>query len=624
MDVSSGSVGHLGHSHGGNPSNISMNLNSSGVGMNGPNEGDANAALAELDQGLRCGRLGEQSEAIVKFPRLFAKYPFPILINSALLKLADIFRQSSNFIKLCVLRVVQQSERHLDKITNVDEFVKRVSTVLHSNDPVARALTLRMLGSMASIIPERKAAHYSVQNAIEQPQDANTEFQAAVYAAGRFSQKSEIFTIGICPKILHMVRNHSTPLNVKLELLTVFQHMKKIDSSTASLVRQTLINMIPLYPAKEFVIVALQTLTLLSTHTLTDVPSQVELLLKHLVTDVRSIVKQCALKNLRILAGEDKGYLWSGDNIRDLISFSEYCCKSDETIILCKSLSILCLLVIHTNSVEHYEIYDSNSPILQLCRNCCYRKSFSVVAKGCHLITLITIKLSERFYQLKDHDIVSQAVSSIEALFFLMSANDQNMDLGSIKENMQSAISLCEGQPEASDQLIRIIGSCIKDWNDTHRDQTTMLLLIETLASLGHIKIGVLEELLPDICSIIKSSMVSNTNQDSVKHNTDVIVMLCVLVFQIMKTATWSNEARNTISGAIQVLDQWSVYKIGRSATRYGHHCLAFEIFSEISSNVGSEANYYWLLGMSEVSKGEHVISGSLKLIIIGYLVCQK
>ena len=72
--------------------------------------------MAELDQGLRCGRLGEQSEAIVKFPRLFAKYPFPILINSALLKLADIFRQSSNFIKLCVLRVVQQSERHLDKI----------------------------------------------------------------------------------------------------------------------------------------------------------------------------------------------------------------------------------------------------------------------------------------------------------------------------------------------------------------------------------------------------------------------------------------------------------------------------------------------------------------------------
>ncbi len=117
----------------------------------GAGEGDANSALAELDQGLRSGRLGDQGEAIVRFPRLFAKYPFPILINSALLKLADVFRQGPNFIKLCVLRVIQQSERHLDKITNVDEFVKRIFTVLHSNDPVARALTLRWISASVGL-----------------------------------------------------------------------------------------------------------------------------------------------------------------------------------------------------------------------------------------------------------------------------------------------------------------------------------------------------------------------------------------------------------------------------------------------------------------------------------------
>ena len=131
-----------------------------GVGNSLDGGGDANAALAELDQNLRCGRLGEQAEAIVRFPRLFSKYPFPILINSALLKLADVFRQGSNFLKLCVLRVVHQSEIHLDKITNVDEFIKRVFAVMHSNDPVARALTLRTLGAVAVIIPERKQAHH--------------------------------------------------------------------------------------------------------------------------------------------------------------------------------------------------------------------------------------------------------------------------------------------------------------------------------------------------------------------------------------------------------------------------------------------------------------------------------
>ena len=43
-------------------------------------------------EGLRSQKVGEQCEAIVRFPRLFEKYPFPILINSAFLKLADVFR----------------------------------------------------------------------------------------------------------------------------------------------------------------------------------------------------------------------------------------------------------------------------------------------------------------------------------------------------------------------------------------------------------------------------------------------------------------------------------------------------------------------------------------------------
>lgn len=42
-----------------------------------------------------------------------------------------------------MLKVTQQSEKHLEKIINVDEFVKRVFSVIHSNDPVARAITLR-------------------------------------------------------------------------------------------------------------------------------------------------------------------------------------------------------------------------------------------------------------------------------------------------------------------------------------------------------------------------------------------------------------------------------------------------------------------------------------------------
>ena len=49
----------------------------------------------------------------------------------------------NNFLRLCILKVTQQSEKHLDKVLNVDEFLKRIYSVIHSNDPVARAITVR-------------------------------------------------------------------------------------------------------------------------------------------------------------------------------------------------------------------------------------------------------------------------------------------------------------------------------------------------------------------------------------------------------------------------------------------------------------------------------------------------
>nr|XP_014347762.1 PREDICTED: integrator complex subunit 7 [Latimeria chalumnae] len=187
----------------------------------GEQELDANSALMELDKGLRSGKLGEQCEAVVRFPRLFQRYPFPILINSAFLKLADVFRVGNNFLRLCVLKVTQQSEKHLEKILNVDEFVKRIFSVIHSNDPIARAITLRMLGSLASIIPERKNAHHSIRQSLDSHN--NFEVEAAIFAAANFSAQSKDFAAGICNKVSEMIRgkgNHDIAVELYQSMLT--------------------------------------------------------------------------------------------------------------------------------------------------------------------------------------------------------------------------------------------------------------------------------------------------------------------------------------------------------------------------------------------------------------------
>lgn len=92
-------------------------------------------------------------------------------------------------MRLCVLRVCQQSEKHLDKISNVDEFVRRVFSVTYSNDPIARALTLRTLGAVAGIIPERQQVHHSIRRSLDSHD--NVEVEAAVYAAIQFAAQSK-------------------------------------------------------------------------------------------------------------------------------------------------------------------------------------------------------------------------------------------------------------------------------------------------------------------------------------------------------------------------------------------------------------------------------------------------
>lgn len=58
----------------------------------------------------------------------------------------------NNFLRVWVLRVCQQSEKHLDKILNVDEFVRRIFSVIHSNDPVSKDINVLKCGSCANTV----------------------------------------------------------------------------------------------------------------------------------------------------------------------------------------------------------------------------------------------------------------------------------------------------------------------------------------------------------------------------------------------------------------------------------------------------------------------------------------
>ncbi|KAG0040548.1 Integrator complex subunit 7 [Podila clonocystis] len=161
--------------------------------------------LMEIETKYRTHRSADQLHAIALFPKLFDDFPVPVIINAAILKLADYYRNSNNIQRHAVLQVVKKSEPHLKKLLNVEETIKRISPTLHSNDPLARALTLSVIHSLDS--------------------SEAMEVNAAVYAADRICAQSQKFCAIISGKLAFMVRDSKTPLPLRRRLIKIFGHM---------------------------------------------------------------------------------------------------------------------------------------------------------------------------------------------------------------------------------------------------------------------------------------------------------------------------------------------------------------------------------------------------------------
>lgn len=298
------------------------------------NEHDSNAVLMELDKGLRSTKQGIQCEAVVRFPRLFEKYPFPILINSSFIKLADYFVSGSNLLRFWVLRVCQQSENHLDKILNIDSFVRCIFVVMHSNDPVARALLLRTLGAVSRVIPEKQQVHHAIRRALDSHD--TVEVEAAIYASSCFAAQSSSFAISMCAKISDMIESLQVPVPMKLLLIPVLRHMHH-EATTASLVSRLCMDLLPKYPAQSFVVAIIDTLTQLSSRTLVGVPGQLDVLLDFM-QDLRTPVRIQVLRSFNELAGRQSVHAWPKPAIKALIDRFELCTNSKEQFLF---LSIL-------------------------------------------------------------------------------------------------------------------------------------------------------------------------------------------------------------------------------------------------------------------------------------------
>ncbi|XP_063774317.1 integrator complex subunit 7 isoform X2 [Pseudophryne corroboree] len=520
----------------------------------GEQELDANSALMELDKGLRSGKLGEQCEAVVRFPRLFKKYPFPILINSAFLKLADVFRVGNNFLRLCVLKVTQQSEKHLEKILNVDEFVKRIFSVIHSNDPVARAITLRTLGSMASIIPDRKNAHHSIRQCLDSHD--NVEVEAAIFAAARFSAQSKDFATGICNKIGEMIQGLATPIDLKLKLIPILQHMHH-DAILASNSRQLLQQLVTSYPSTKMLIVTLHTFTLLAASSLVDIPKQA--------------LCECALQtpydSLKL------GMISVLSTLSGSICIKQYFHAIPGT----------------KSGTARY------TDLVKLAQECSYHSNRGIAAHGVTVLTNIVSSCQDI-----DHlSLEKDAVFGLESLLVLCSQDSSAGAQQTLKTALSCMVKLAKCRPYLSQSVVESLLTQLHSAQDSAR-----VYLCHCLASVA-MQLPVLGDgMLGDLVELYKVIGRSATDKQQ-----ELLVALATVIFVASQKAL-SPEVKTVIKQQLEnVSNGWTVYRIARQASRMGNHDMARELYQSLLTHVASEHFYFWLNSLKEFSLAEQCLT---------------
>lgn len=585
---------------------------------------DANSALIELDKGLRSIRAGEQCEAIVRFPRLIEKYPFPILINSSFLKLADVFRLGSNFLRFWVLQVCQQTEKHIDKILNIDEFVRRIYSVIHSNDPVARGLTLRTLGSVARIIPERGQVHHSIRTSLDSHN--SVEVESAIYAAAQFAAQSKSFAVSMCSKISNMIQGISTDVVMKLELIPILKHMHH-DTTTATMVRTLCTDLLEKYPAQDFVLVTLKTLNQLALSILVDVPKQIELLLKYLSEDKRPLVCKCAISGLHQIAKEG-AHFWSEQTINTLVSICES--FNVDNNLKADAINIFVPLIKSPAICQFH--YSTVSPLMKMCIAESSSLHQSVAGNAVKVLTNIacygfeedilsesdvdTLKVCIQSYLLsvlstghiQDNNL--ECLSIEERLFIKNTLKSDNIDEVAdvdstpvnyekasyyLRDGLRSSVLLCKANKNLIPDFVSLV---VKPLQQDGSELNP--LICEAIAAFGGILPGTLQQFLP-----IFIKRLSDLNKKRDQESVSTTILLCTVIFQAIAGYEEHEDVKQVIKDTIKNTDLWSNYKIGRAAVRYGHFSISSTIFGSLNNRVGSEQMHFWLAALETISTAE-------------------
>eukprot|EP00731_Ephydatia_muelleri_P027688 Em0019g561a len=478
-----------------------------------------------------------------------------------------------------LLKVIQLCEKHLNNITNCDEFVRRIYSVIHSNDPVARAVTLRVFGSSSAIMGERRNVHHSIHRSLES--NDRVEVEAAIFATSQLCPHSKLFASGVCEKIAIMVQGLSTPMEMKLKLIPILQQMHH-DIGMVSQVRDLCLKLLVAYPSLSFVTVVLHTLTKLSVTTLVDVSAQVHLLLAYLQGDVRHKVRMASLQNL-LYTARHAPHSWSKGSLQTLVEVADRLSNEKEKeSVLSVLFSLSASTAVH-NLAVHRDTFLAH----------CYSLNLNVVTFALGVMSNCAMATAGS----ADH------AHELEALGRLL---------------LESLVTI---QLRGARPLSVLLSSLVKVARHTDiatMAQNTIVSLLPTFPC-SHVILACRA-----LSAMVKnggdpqvtSKLVRYLQECSLETRQDIMLPVATILIEHHSVLDCSDPARRAILPSLHSAlwslpaSSWLAYKVARKASSMGFHELAAPVYLKLTGHVTSSKYRSWLYGLEQFSAAQLILHG--------------
>ncbi|KAH7726376.1 integrator complex subunit 7-like [Aphelenchoides avenae] len=310
-------------------------------------------ALVHIEKGLRSSTLAEQLATITNCVTYVNDNPFPLFVNTVLVRLAEAFQGDAEFmnvVRLRIVRTVKECGSNIRVAFSSDEIVRRIMKVSHSNDYKARSLTLLFLEALAPIIHSNKKVHHLLIESLDSSDEI--ELMSAISAVAAFGKHSSEFSAAIIEKIGEMAYSSQRDVEVKVRLVQIMANFREtFDVTKSSLLLGT--NLLRLNFNRKLAIATINSLTKLAARSGLAVAEQITLLLTELQRVLPNhSLSLCMLVNLRKLA--DFPHRWTQHHLTTLREVYERIRETNLKPLLCVWLDCVASLsstVVHSNDI---------------------------------------------------------------------------------------------------------------------------------------------------------------------------------------------------------------------------------------------------------------------------------